>query len=118
MSSIRDRIAAVQGGNTERVRVPEWDDIELEFRPITVKQRADIMALAEQEDGEPDSVRFGLLLIVASAHDPDSGEEAFTPDDVDMLAAQSAGVMDRLAIAAARVSGLADGAGEAGKDDS
>lgn len=118
MSSIRDRIAAVQGGNTERVCVPEWDGIELEFRSITVKKRADLLQYAGGDGGTVDMVKFGPMLLVASVYDPETGEAAFSEADVDMLSEQPAGVIDRLAIAAMRVSGIDADALEAGKGDS
>ena len=118
MSSIRDRIAAVSAYKSERVRIPEWDDIEVEIRSISVKQRAALLEYADTGDGTPDMLRFAPMLIVCSTYDPETGEAAFTADDVEMLCDASAGVVDRLATIAMRVSGLGQDAVELGKDDS
>lgn len=106
VSSLRERISASKP-TCERVTVPEWG-VELELRGITVKQRADLLQYADTGDGEPDMVRFGPMLLVVAAHDPETGEAAFSADDVDWLAEQPAGVVDRLVGDAMRVSGLRD----------
>lgn len=117
MSSIRDRAAASRGSNTERVQVPEWDDIELEFRPVTVKKRAELLKNAAA-GGDVDLVLFGPSLIVASVYDPETGDAAFTDSDVEMLTELPAGVIDRLASVAMRISGMTPEAVDAGKDGS
>ena len=118
MSSIRDRIAATNAYKSERVRVPEWDDVELEIRSISVKQRATLLEYADTGDGTPDMLRFAPMLLVCSVYDPESGEAAFTEDDVALLCEAPAGVVDRLTTLAMSVSGLGQDAVEAGKGDS
>lgn len=118
MSSIRDRIAGSSGYKAERVRVPEWDDVELEIRSISVKQRATLLEYADTGDGTPDMLRFAPMLLVCSVYDPETGEAALTVDDVEMLSDMPAGVVDRLTTVAMSVSGLGQDAVELGKDDS
>lgn len=111
MGSIRD-LARQTVWNTETVRVPEWD-IDVEVRSITVKQRAELV------DGGTDNLTFGPRLVVASVYDPESGEPAFTSEDVDLLVNLPAGLVDTLIRAAMRVSRLTDDDSvESGKDDS
>ena len=117
MSSIRDNAAASRDTNAERVRVPEWDDTELEFRPVTVKKRADLLKNASV-DGEVDMVLFGPSLLIASVYDPETGDPAFADGDVDMLSELPAGLVDRLAAVAMRISGMTVDAVESGKGDS
>ena len=118
MSSIRDRIAAVQDSSAERITIPEWDNVELEVRSITVKQHADLLASMSADGDSVDMAVMIPRLIIVSVYDPENGERVFTDDDADLLAGLSAGVVERLGFAAIRVSGIGNSAVELGKDNS
>lgn len=110
MSSIRDKATSAKL-DSERVHVDAWD-VDVEVRAITVEQRR---AIQESDD---DRTSAALRLLVASVYDPESGELAFTDDDLGMLAGQAAGAIDGLLEVVIRVSGLDRNAVEAGKADS
>jgi hypothetical protein len=115
LSSLRDRIAAA-GLRHETITIPEWD-VTIEVRSISVRQRADLLKHATRDD-EIDMGVFSPLLVIASVYDPETGEPAFTADDVDLLMSQPAGLIDRLVKVAMQTSGLDAGAIETGKDGS
>ena len=107
MSSIRDKVAARKPGAT-RVEIPEWD-VTVEIRPISVKARRGLIV------GDEDPTALSLRLLVAAVYDPETGEPAFTDDDVPMLADQEAGLIDRLLADVMAASGSTREAVEAGK---
>jgi hypothetical protein len=118
LSSIRDRIAAVKDSKAEKITVPEWDDVVLEVRSITVKQHSDLIAAAAVDGETVDLAVLIPRLLIMSVYDPENGEPAFCDADAEWLAGLGAGVVERLGLAAMRVSGIDEGAVEAGKGGS
>lgn len=108
MGSIRDRAASTLG-IAETIRVPEWD-VDVEVRSITVAERDALV--------EGDSGTFGPRLVIASVYDPETGERAFSDDDLEMLCGLPVGLVDALVAAAFRVSRLGKDALDLGKGDS
>ena len=111
MSSIRDRVAQ-SPLRKEPYRVPEWD-VEVELRSVSVD---DVRALSDGSDS--DRFRDAVRLVVLAVYDPETGEPAFTNDDIPMLSGKSAGPVTRLAEAILEVSGLSEDAVKLGKGGS
>jgi hypothetical protein len=116
---IRDTILAAQDIEQRVVDVPEWG-VKLELRTPTVKERGELITKFMRDEGTLDVVAMNPLLVVMCAHDPETGERVFGPDDVDMLFDKSAAVMERLGEIALELSGLQNAAERMaeGKDDS
>jgi hypothetical protein len=110
--SIRDK-AAASPLRRERFHIPEWDDVEVELRSVTVEQ---IRALSDGSDS--DRFRDSVRVVVAGTFDPETGDPAFTQEDVPMLEGVSAGVVVRLAERILEVSGLTEDAVALGKGGS
>lgn len=109
--SLRDRILAAQDLGSKLVEVPEWG-VTLEMRGMDAAT-SEALSDAATEGGQS----WLRSVIVASAHDPETGEQVFTQDDVDALGAKSSAVIARLWQEALDVSKLSDEARvEAGKD--
>lgn len=117
MSSIADRIRAKNDLATETVEVPEWGET-LEVRSPSARTRMALVDDARDENGETVPSKLAISFIIATCYDPATGELAFTGDDADMLNDKAFSAIDRLASAAARVSGLDEAAVDSGKDDS
>ena len=123
MSSIRDKIQAVDDGSADLHEIPEWD-VTVEIRSMTARSRAQFVAEMASEDGtvgnvnDPDRI-LGMWwhVIGQTCYDPDSGERAFEDDDHEWLFEKNARVVNDLANACMAASGLTEeAAGEAGKD--
>lgn len=118
--SLADRILAANDQDRETVHVPEWD-VTLELRSPLLKERTKLQALLIDQNATPTADAFeatAISLVAAVAYDPETGEKAFTPEQAALLATKNGRVVERLAIAALRVAGLAPDSLESGKDDS
>lgn len=109
MGSIRDKVATVTLP-AQRVHVDEWD-VTFEVRSITVDE---LRRLSDEDD----AAAAGLRMLIAALYDPDTGEPAFTNDDVALLGGQSAGVVNDLLESVLEVSGIAPDALKVGKGGS
>ena len=123
MSSIRDKIQAVDDGSADLYEVPEWG-VAVEIRSMTARSRAHFVADMASEDGtvggvnDPDRI-IGMWwhVIGQTCYDPDTGERAFDDGDDEWLFEKNARVVNDLANACMAASGLTEeAAGEAGKD--
>lgn len=115
--SLRDKILAADDIATEPVEIPEWD-VTLHVKSMTGKARAQMLReAADPETGEMDYEKLYPQVIAATVVDPDTGEYVFTSSDVDALNLKSGAVLERLASAGMRVSGMTKEAEkELGKD--
>lgn len=99
----------------EKLNVPGWG-VDVELRSMSIATKSRIVG-----DGDATPEQLSLLLpsvIIATAHDPKSGEALFTDDDMEWLKDQPAGIIEHVALAGLRVSGLDDGAVELEKKGS
>ena len=120
MSSIRDRILDADDLDTQSVHVPEWD-VTLELRSPSGAERAAMMRLTVDDDGERKLDDWSLLwpiAIAVCAFDPESGERVFQLDEVEALQAKNANVLQRLGDLCLALAGLKPDAVDAGKGSS
>lgn len=117
--NLRDKILAAKDIESQMVEVPEWD-VTVEMRTPTVRTRGELIAEYMGDDAEIDYVRMYPALLVATAHDPETGDPLFTAADIDALAEKSAAAVERLGEVAVKMSGMEDAAKriDAGKADS
>lgn len=116
--SIRDQILAKQDIPSEMVDVPEWG-VKVEVRGMTGAERTRIMDKATQNAGDVNLQFVYPEIVIATAFDPESGEQVFKPSDRDALLAKSATALDRIAAVGMRLSGFtAESADDMGKDSS
>jgi len=116
--SIRDQILAKQDIPSEMVDVPEWG-VKVEVRGMTGAERTRIMDKATQNAGDVNLQFVYPEIVIATAFDPESGEQVFKPNDRDALLAKSATALDRIAAVGMRLSGFtAESANDMGKDSS
>jgi hypothetical protein len=114
--SIRDQILAKQDIPSEMVDVPEWG-VKVEVRGMTGAERTRIMDKATQNAGDVNLQFVYPEIVIATAFDPEGGEQVFKPGDRDALLAKSATALDRIAAVGVRLSGFtAESADDMGKD--
>ena len=116
--SLRDKIFESIDIETETVEVPVWG-VSIELRSMDGKTRIQMMQSVTSDDGQVEMLKLYPDIIIACAHDPETGERLFTEEDRDVLLSKSAGALEIVASAAMRVSGMAtDSMDEAGKESS
>ncbi|ACC76152.1 hypothetical protein PPMP20_18995 [Paraburkholderia phymatum] len=103
--------ADILGANdleSQTVDVPEWGGSVI-VRAMTGAQRDayDAALLRRNDEGklEVDTLNMRAKLVLWTVVD-EAGALLFTPDELDALAAKSAGAIERIADAAARLNGL------------
>lgn len=112
-NALRDRILAISDIKTERLLVPDWG-VEFDVRGLTGTERARIKAasvVAERDDEDKithrhDEATMYALLIIAATFDPATGQRVFGDADRDALKEKSAGVLEDVAMAICRLSGI------------
>ena len=104
--SIRERILAADDITTETMEIPEWG-VTVAVRTMTGAARAEMLVSAsDPTTGEVNYQTLYPQVIVASVIDPETGESVFTVEDVNALNLKSAAVVERVAQAGMRVSGM------------
>lgn len=118
--SLKEKIQAADDRDSVLVEVPQWD-VTLELRSPTVAERSALIAEMSGTGDTPDAddfVRNYVQLIIATAHDPATGERVFSAEDAEWLAGKSGTVVNDVWEAAQKISGLDVAAVDEGKDDS
>lgn len=116
--SLRDQIFETDDIRKEIVEIPEWD-CSIEVRSLNGADRARILETGVDASGNVSIQKVYPEMVIASAHDPETGEQIFEPADKDGLMAKNALAIDRIAVVAVKLSGLeSDSVDEAGKNSS
>jgi len=89
----------------ELVEVPEWD-LKILVRGMNGKQRAKVMQGALRPDGTPDLEKMYPDFVIATCYHPVEKVLLFQAADRDELNKKAGGVLERLAMKAAALSGL------------
>lgn len=103
--ALRERILASDDLTSESVEVPQWN-VTVEVRSMTGRTRSRLLKKAVQEDGTLDLERLYPELVIATAHDPETGTPLFNADDQDALLEKNGAALEVIAQAAMRVSGI------------
>jgi len=116
--SMRDLILNSDDIPTELIDIPEWG-VTIEVRGMTGADRASILESAMLPTGGVNLQAFYPEIIIACAHDPETGQRLFTSADRDAVMAKSGKAIDRLATAGLSLSGMTEAAQtQLGKDSS
>lgn len=116
--SLRDQIFAADDIRKEVVEIPEWG-CSIEVRSLNGADRARILETGVDAAGNVSLQSVYPEMVIASAHDPETGEQIFDHSDKDGLMAKNALAIDRIAVVAVKLSGLeSDSVDEAGKGSS
>jgi len=109
MSLSKEQIFAAQDSTVVEVDCPEWSGV-VRMRSMTGTQRSNYEHWISQRGNQDDRDFRGLRerLIVACAVDEDGAPLFETDEDITGLSEKNANVIERLATAAQRVSGMLD----------
>lgn len=105
MATLRERILSANDIRTEIVEVPEWG-VSVEVRGLTARARAEVLQNSMDGRGSINFAKAYSLLVIACAMDPETHEPIFEAADRDALDTKAGGALERVALAAARLSGL------------
>lgn len=101
---------------SEIVPVPQWDNKKIEVRGMTSKERAKLLK-ASAATGDVDMEKWFPDLLIATLHDPETGEKIFERADRAAINAKSGAAVSLLADVAARLSGLGESDVAAAKEE-
>ena len=101
-NSRRDTIFGADDIATEVVVVPEWDDVDMELKAMTGKER---ILLVEGSQSRDKGYMYSDILI-SQSFIPDSPDKVFDKADREALANKSGGVLERLAMKVMELSGV------------
>ena len=112
--SLRERILSVKDIKTELIGVPDWD-VEFNIRGLTGAERAKVKQASvvierdadDQVTHRTDEPTMYALLMIAAVTDPATGDRVFGDAGIgDALKEKSAGVLEDVAMAICRLSGI------------
>ena len=104
--SIKDRIKSAGDVQKEIVDLPEWDDVAIEVRTMTARQRAKMFSSCVDKKGDIINDKFQAAVLIACCYDPETEAPIFVAADESWLMDKSAGPIEKLANVAMRLSGL------------
>lgn len=104
--NLRERILNAKDIQSERVTVPEWDNVELEVRGMMLRDRNRIIRSIPEKNGERDPAMLAAVILIETVYDPESGQRVFTESDRDALLGKNARVVDHVTKVAVRLVGL------------
>lgn len=120
MSKLSDRIfSAPLDLTSETLDVPEWG-VKLKIQEPTAERRAELAQRFVDAAADETGIKLVELypaMLVSCVVDPDTDEPVFSQADANLILSREGRVVERLAQACIRVSGL-DETEEAGKVDS
>jgi hypothetical protein len=108
MSLTKDAILAANDLASETVACPEWGgDVIVRSMTGTQRDAYEGTLMVRDDDGQyrVDTENMKVKLVVFTAVD-DAGNPLFSAEDIPALSGKSAAVIERLAAAASRLSGL------------
>ncbi len=110
-SPLRARLLASKDVKSERVTIPEWDDLTLEVRGMTGAQQVKCsdasMVPGNNGDGPTrDNNKLTRLMLLKSLYDPETGQLVLEEADEEALWEKSAAVLNRLAETMVRLNGM------------
>ena len=103
---LKDRILSAADIPREQMEVPEWGRVTVEVRGLSGECRARLLSEAFTAAGKPDLVRIYPRLCIYGVFDPETGERIFADGDEAAVNAKSGAVLERIAQAVMRLSGM------------
>lgn len=104
--SLRDRILATDDVSIEVIDIPEWKE-KIEVRSMSGRDRARLVTQSVNPDtGQVNIETVYPDIVIATAHDPQTGRRIFRPQDRDALNDKSSRAIDRIAQVGLRLSGM------------
>lgn len=106
--SLREQIFSAKDIPSEMVEIPEWE-CSVEVRGMSGADRTRIIEIAGSANNGGLNLQVVYPeIVIATAHDPETGEKVFSVDDRDALMSKSAIAVDRLALVGMKLSGFTE----------
>ena len=103
--SLRDRILNKADATSEQLVIPEWD-VTVEVRSMSGAARAAIVQAGAAQGTLPDMSKFTADIVVMCTFDPETGEQVFAKDDATLVLDKNGAALERIVMAAMRISGF------------
>lgn len=117
--NLRDKILAAEDIPSETLQITEWN-VDLLIKGMTAGERIALMQSAfDQATGQVNMAAVYPDVVVACAHDPETGEPVFTNADKPAILSKSSAAVEKIADVGLRLSGIGKEESDAsGKDSS
>lgn len=112
--SFRDKVGDAWATESSKATIA---GVDIEIRSMSVIDKARLLKNASK-DGQIDVERWYPWVVLTCCFDPDTGEKAFTDEDLEWVASQSSDVIADLAQKCLDASGMGSKPVDAGKGDS
>lgn len=103
--SARDAILKAPKFKAEPVHVDEWG-CDVEVRSVDLAARNKLLTRLKEMEAESSIVAAYPLVVIATAHDPETGERLFADDEVDVVNGLDPAATDKVANVALRLLGF------------
>lgn len=119
MADLRQSILEAEDIESETVDVPQWG-VKVLVKSPTARARSRLMRqFIDPDSGDLDYEAMYPALVIATAHDPETGELLFTAEDANALNQKNGAAVETIAKPALRLAGFTpDEAVDEGKADS
>ena len=117
--SLREQILAAEDIPSEILQINEWN-VDLLIKGMTAGERIALMQSAfDQATGQVNMAAVYPDVVVACAHDPETGDPVFTDADKPAILSKSSAAVEKIADVGLRLSGIGkEETDAAGKDSS
>jgi hypothetical protein len=117
--SLREQILAAEDIPSEILQINEWN-VNLLIKGMTAGERIALMQSAfDQATGQVNMAAVYPDVVVACAHDPETGDPVFTDADKPAILSKSSAAVEKIADVGLRLSGIGkEESDSAGKDSS
>lgn len=107
--NLRDKILSANDEQSELVTIEQWG-VQVLVKSMTGKARAGLMnRCLNQKTGIMDMEKLYGLLVIHTAHDPETGAKIFEEVDLEALNGKNGAAMEKIAKVASKLSGLDEG---------
>ena len=105
MSDLKERIKKVDDIQKEVVHVDEWD-ADIEVRGMSGEERAEYFKASYDDEGKPIYGKASVNVLIETCYDPETSKKLFDAKDASWLSKKSGAALNRLGMAALRLSGV------------
>jgi|SRR5581483_8451560 len=103
--SFRDKVGTSWDVATDKVTI---EGVDIEIRSMSVLDKAKLLKNASK-DGEVDAEKWYPWVVLTCCFDPETGERAFTEEDLEWLTSKSSDVVQLLAVRCLSLSAMGSG---------
>ena len=104
---LKEKIKAADDIKKKIVKMPEWDNIEIEVRSMSGYHRAMMFDTCINEKGNFSRAKSHPFFVFACSFDPQTGTRIFDETDLDWIGEKNAGALEKIVLPAMKLSGLA-----------